>query len=69
MHYRDDLDLQNLMDYIQKEVPTTLRLTQEISDQRPTLFSKHPNRKPGSRAAYVIFGYTDSFPHDMLNVT
>lgn len=23
MHYRDDLDLQNLMDYIQKEVPTT----------------------------------------------
>lgn len=69
VHYRDDLDLQNLMDYIQKEVPTTLRLTQDISDQRLVLFSKHPNRKPESRAAYVIFGFADSFPHDMLNVT
>lgn len=69
MHYRDDLDLQNLMDYIQKEVPTTLHLKQDISDQRPALISKHPNRKPGSCAAYVISGFTDSFPHDMLNVT
>lgn len=72
VHYRDDLDLQNLMDYIQKEVRAGELLRPHHarpSRSKPLFFSKQPSRKPQRLPAYVIFGLADSFPHDVLNVT
>lgn len=60
VHYRDDLDLQNLMDHIQKEVlwsiPRLLHIPEHLT------FTEPP--KKDHEAAYVCcFGLAGGFPH------
>ncbi|XP_077938171.1 tetraspanin-33b isoform X2 [Gasterosteus aculeatus] len=60
VHYRDDLDLQNLMDHIQKEVlwsiPRLLHIPEHLTYTEPP--------KKDHEAAYVCcFGLAGGFPH------
>ncbi|KAI3371574.1 hypothetical protein L3Q82_024138, partial [Scortum barcoo] len=61
VHYRDDLDLQNLMDYIQKEVPWPLPL----SWTGCASVSNH-NQSPQS---CMSNGLGEGLPHERLHVT
>lgn len=70
VHYRDDLDLQNLMDYIQKEVPATLRPppeTLKIKARRCFQTSRTGNHRGPQLTQFLA--WLTGFLHDVLNVT